>query len=117
MLVLLFRESAVVWLRVTRRSLAGRLKIFSAKSQLKHSIPRLRMLSDDLGCGVTLAARMEAREGEFHGLMLDCLPSRRLAGSALEDDVLPRERRYHSRFTNFKHFLILICNEFQNGTD
>ena len=50
--------------------------------------------SDDLACGVNLAARMQAREGEFHGLMLDCcLPSRRLAGSALE------ERRFTARKT------------------
>jgi hypothetical protein len=29
------------------------------------------MLRDNLVCGVTLVVRMQAREGEFHGLMLD----------------------------------------------
>lgn len=37
-------------------------------------------------CGDTLAVKMEAREGDFHGLTsTTCLPSRRLAGEALEE--------------------------------
>jgi len=38
------------------------------------------------GLWVTLAVTMEASESNFHRLTLDCcLPSRRLAGSALEE--------------------------------
>src|SRR5580765_3538143 len=67
MLVLLFRESVVVRLRFTRRSLAGRLKNLFRQITIEHAIPRLRMLVIDLGCGVTLAVRMEAREGTSTG--------------------------------------------------
>jgi len=61
---------------------------------------------------------MEAREWEFHGLMLDyCLPSRSGGECAGGTEVLPRARKYHNRFSNSQRFLILFCKEFQNGTD
>jgi hypothetical protein len=59
----------------------------------------------------------EAREGEFHGLMLDCCcPPGGWRGCA-GGTKLPRARRYHSKFSNSQSFLILFCKEFQNGTN
>jgi len=64
------------------------------------------MLGDDLACGVTLVTGMQAREGEFHGLKFGCcLPSRSRRGVRWRTEVLPRARRYHSRFSNSQHFL------------
>jgi len=52
------------------------------------------------------AVRMQAREGEFHGLVLDCCcPPGGWRGSAGKPEVLLRERRYHSRFSKSQSFL------------
>ncbi|HZE81659.1 MAG TPA: hypothetical protein VE604_12220 [Candidatus Polarisedimenticolia bacterium] len=73
---------------------------------MKHRFSGLRTLWMS-GLWVTLAVTMEASESNFHGLMLDCcLPSRRLAGRALEDEVLPRKTVSQqvwqiSKFLNF----------------
>src|SRR5579859_1598942 len=77
------------------------------------------MLRDNLACGVTLAARMKAREGEFHGLMLDCCfcPPGSWRGVRWRTNVLRREGRYHSGFSKSQKSLILFCKEFQNGTN
>jgi len=44
--------------RATEKSFFGQVTIETFDSRIANA-------SDDLGCGVTLAARMEAREGEF----------------------------------------------------
>jgi hypothetical protein len=45
------------------------------------------------------AVRMQAREGEFHGLTSTEIALQEAGGGALEDRVLLRERRYHSSFS------------------
>jgi len=70
----------------SRRSLAGRLKNLFEQVTVETFDSRIANAGDGLGLWGSLAVRTEAREGDFHGLTLDCcLPSRRLAGRALEE--------------------------------
>jgi len=91
-------------------------KSFSGRSQLTFDSQIANAI--DVWAVESPSARMEAREGEIHGLVLDyCLPSRSGGECAGGTEVLPRARKYHNRFSNSQRFLILFCKEFQNGTD
>ena len=77
------------------------------------------MLVNDLGCGVTLAVRTEAREGDFHGLMLRLLFALQEAG----EDSAGGMRSYRAQegitagFAKSQNSLIFFCKVFQNGTN
>jgi hypothetical protein len=70
---------------------------------------RIANASDDLGCGVTLAARMEAREGELPRADARLLFALQEAGARTGGtDVLPRARRYHSKVQQILVFLNFV---------
>jgi len=94
----------------SRRSLAGRLKIFIEQVTVATFDSRIANASDDLGCGVTPRGENRSAWGGVPRAELDCcLPSRRRAGVRWRTTFLSRAKRYHSRFSNSQCFLILFC--------
>jgi hypothetical protein len=100
---------------VQRRKSGRRLKSFGRVTVRNIRFPDCETLSD-----LEVESprdETEAREGEFHGLTVRtvCPPGGR-QGVRWRNEVLPRARRYHIRFSKSQYFLIFFYKEFQNGT-
>src|ERR1700739_651755 len=74
------------------------------------------MLGGDLACGLTLDMRMQAREGEFHGLKSTAVyPPGGCTGGALEERSFTAGKTVSQQIQQFSKFLIFFCKEFQYG--